>query len=66
MKTETSIQESDTHKITLLAAIATGLGIAVHKIFFLVAVAIALVIPIRKLGRYVYELEQRSLAHRQA
>ena len=59
MKTETSIQESDTHTITLLAAISFGLGLAVHNIFFLVAAAIALVIPVRKLVRYVYELEQR-------
>ena len=53
MKTETSIQESDTHTITLLAAISFGLGLAVHNIFFLVAAAIALVIQVRKLVRYV-------------
>lgn len=67
MKTEqNAIHEPEGRTIALLTGLSIGMGIVVHKIFFLVAAAIALIVPLRRLTLYVYELEKRELAHRQA
>jgi hypothetical protein len=61
MKTHTSIRKPDIRTVTILAALAAGLGLVVHKVFFAFAAAIALSVPF---GRFIDSMrEEEKKAH---
>jgi hypothetical protein len=60
------IDTPEPRTVALLAGLSIGLGLVVHEVFFLVAGAILLMRPAKRIGRYVYELEQRPRRYRPA
>ena len=59
MKNDTSVERPETRTIALLAGLSIGLGLVLHEVFFFVAAGVLLIGPAKRLGHYVYELEQR-------
>ena len=59
MKNDAPIERPETRTIALLAGLSIGLGPVVHEVFFFVAAGALLIRPAKRLGHYVYELEQR-------
>jgi hypothetical protein len=66
MKNDTSVERPETRTVALLAGLSIGLGLVVHEVFFLVAAGIILIRPAKRIGRYMYELEQRPRHYRPA
>lgn len=64
MKQDRIYQEEESHTIAWLAGLSLALGIMVGRIFLLVAAIILLIVPVRRLARYLSELEERALSHR--
>jgi len=60
MKPDTSIRKPDIRTVTILTALAAGLGLAVHKVFFVFAAAIALSVPF---GRLIDSMREGEKAH---
>lgn len=64
MKNDKTNEDLESHRVAWLTGLSIALGILVSWMFFLVAGIVLLIVPVRRLARYVGELEERALSHR--
>jgi hypothetical protein len=64
MKNDNINEDLESHRVAWFTGLSIALGILVNRIFFLLAGIVLLMVPVRRLARYLGELEERALSHR--